>query len=218
MRRGLAVAGEYGYLNSVFLAAYEFFYEAKFRSNTSRMIDHDQLDLEEGVRQHANIYLPSPYYFVHKSFKWIDPQFDSSIFIDFGCGLGRVLLYASQFPFLKVIGIEAAPSLSSAAAENLEDYYGRRQGKAPDWEIVHSDAGRYQVPDRASVFFFNDPFDETVLAPVVENIIASQSAAPRRVFAIYLNPAHPEVFSGHGFETVHADVNEANKGYIVYRK
>ena len=217
MRRGLAVAREYGYLKSVFLAAYEVFFEAGFRSNTSRMIDLDQLDLGEPIRRHANIYLPSPYYFVHKSFKWIDPAFESSIFVDFGCGLGRVVLYASRFPFLKVIGVEASPSLSSAAARILEDYFARRQGNGPEWEIVHSDAGRYPVPDQASVFFFNDPFDETVLEPVVENILASRSAAPRRVFAIYLNPAHPDVFTGHGFETVHSDVNAANKGYIVFR-
>ena len=42
------------------------------------------------------------------------------IFVDFGCGKGRVLLIASQYKFNKIIGIEFAPELFSIARANLE--------------------------------------------------------------------------------------------------
>ena len=41
------------------------------------------------------------------------------IFVDFGCGKGRVLLIASQYKFNKIIGIEFSPELVDIARSNV---------------------------------------------------------------------------------------------------
>lgn len=43
-------------------------------------------------------------------------------FIDFGAGMGRVLLMASERPFRKIIGVEFARELITIAENNLRSY------------------------------------------------------------------------------------------------
>jgi SAM-dependent methyltransferase len=44
---------------------------------------------------------------------------DRDVFVDVGCGKGRVLVMAAQFPFRRVIGVEVSPTLAAAAAANV---------------------------------------------------------------------------------------------------
>lgn len=46
------------------------------------------------------------------------------IFIDIGCGKGRVLAIASKLGFRRVIGIEMSPELCRVAVENSENWPG----------------------------------------------------------------------------------------------
>src|SRR6476646_1262783 len=43
-------------------------------------------------------------------------------FIDLGCGKGRVLLMASDYPFQKIVGVEFMPDLVGAAQKNIAGY------------------------------------------------------------------------------------------------
>ena len=43
----------------------------------------------------------------------------SDVFLDFGCGKGRVLLIASEYKFKKIIGIEFSPELAGIALKNI---------------------------------------------------------------------------------------------------
>ena len=42
------------------------------------------------------------------------------VFVDFGCGLGRTVCFAAQYPFAKVYGVEISGSLASCARSNVE--------------------------------------------------------------------------------------------------
>jgi SAM-dependent methyltransferase len=107
-----------------------------------------------------------------------------SAFIDFGCGKGRVLIVASEYGFLEVIGVEFAPELCDRARRNL-DRYRRRRDAATHVEVVEADVVRYAIPDDARVFYFYNPFQRPVLRPVLENIRQSCEAAPRDIWLIF---------------------------------
>jgi hypothetical protein len=55
------------------------------------------------------VYIPTPYYEIREAlrkFKSLLKTFDGSIFIDIGCGTGRVLFVASLEGYRHVIGVE----------------------------------------------------------------------------------------------------------------
>ena len=215
VQRGFETIHQYGVLRAVPMALFEIFYETKFASKTTEMIPFDDMDIEEYFKQHGNIYIPCPYYFAHRAFKQLDVDYPASVFVDYGSGLGRMLFFASQFPFRRIIGVELSETLCARASDTLAKYYRRRGKRSPEWQIVQSDAARFPVPRDANVFYFTDPFDEEILGPVVTNIVASTAEFKRPISVVYVNPGHPDVFLGHGFGVLISEVNRHGKGYMI---
>jgi SAM-dependent methyltransferase len=108
------------------------------------------------------------------------------VFIDFGCGKGRVVHQAAKRRFRKVIGVEISPALADAAREALDAK--KHQHRCEDVEIVVGDAREYRVPDDLSIVYFFHPFFGEVLDVVLAGIIASIDRNPRRVSIIYSYP------------------------------
>ncbi|MSO92269.1 MAG: hypothetical protein EXQ86_02570 [Rhodospirillales bacterium] len=206
---------QYGLGLAAKVLLFEVVYETRFRSATSRLVAGDDLDIDEPLKRHGSPYLPSPYYFAHRAFRALGGDVTGRSLIDFGCGLGRVLLFASQFPFRKIIGVEASPTLSEGARANLRRYYARVGKTAPGWSIESGDAAKFAIPDDADVFYFGDPFGPAVLDPVVRNIVASIERRPRPATVLYVHPAHSGVFQSHGFRAVAAEVNPQGRGFMV---
>ena len=182
------------------IAAHELWYAWRFGVGTSAVIHADRLDLPEEARGHSTPYFPSSYLFMKEAFAAaIGPQ-GADTFIDFGCGMGRALLFASQLPLRRLIGVELSPTLAEAARRNLSRYYRRRGKTTPTWEVVVADARQFEIPPEADVFYFFNPFDDAVLDRVAARIARSVAEHPRHVTILYLNPIHPEAILRHGFE------------------
>ena len=107
-----------------------------------------------------------------------------SVFVDFGCGLGRAVIVAGARPFGRVIGIDASRELCAGAARNVARAASRLRCPV---EIIASDARTFAVPDDADIFFFNNPFFGSVLGTVVGTIRASLRAHPREAQIVYGN-------------------------------
>lgn len=105
-------------------------------------------------------------------------------FIDIGCGKGRVLLIACEFPFRRIIGLEFAPSLAETARQNLWKYRFRRQGNSPI-EVITGDALDYKLPAEPEVLYFYSPFSPPVLEQIVNNIETSFQQSPRDLFILF---------------------------------
>jgi hypothetical protein len=105
-------------------------------------------------------------------------------FIDLGCGKGRVLLMASDYPFKKIIGVEFMPELHRAAQKNIAGYSNDRQ-RCRQIETLCMDARDFQFPlDPLVVYLFN-PFSEPTLAQVLELLRRSLEQDPRLVYIAY---------------------------------
>ena len=68
--------------------------------------------------------------------KFLVPETPNEVFIDYGAGLGRVLVLAAMLPFKRVIGIEISPVLVERARANLFRCRGKLRCK--DVEILDS--------------------------------------------------------------------------------
>lgn len=180
------------------IAAYELWYERKFGANTSSVVPSAQLDFHEEARRHAQDYFPSSYLFMHEALSNGGIDWHARSFVDYGCGMGRALLFASTLPF-KIIGVELSPTLAAAARRNLEKYYARARKSSPEWSVEVADARQFDIPPEASVFYFFNPFDAAVLGEVADRIVASFRRVPRRCLVIYVKPLHEAVFIDRGF-------------------
>jgi SAM-dependent methyltransferase len=133
------------------------------------------------------------------------------IFLDVGCGKGRVLLMAASHVFTRVVGIEFDSRLAQIARENAARFQMRPECKS-NIDVVCEDAARYEFPDENAVIFFFNPFKQEIMSQVLKNIRLSARTTRHR-YIIYYNPVLAHLFS---------DPNEFSiavkeKEYVIYR-
>jgi SAM-dependent methyltransferase len=110
----------------------------------------------------------------------------ADVFIDFGCGMGRVVLEAARYPFRRVIGVEVAPQLTEVARHVIERNVARL--RCQHIQLITADAVTYEFPDDVTVAYFANPFTGQAFQSVLDRLIASVDRAPRRLRIIYLEP------------------------------
>lgn len=147
---------------------------------------------------HASIYQGCNYYILEKAFKYLQSIPENNNFIDFGCGKGRALIVAAHFDFINITGIDFAKGLCELAKENITKNQSRYP--AAKFNIICDDAVNYKIAKDQTVFFFFNPFDEVVMLKVVKNILSSIKENERKIYIIYANPVHKEIFLSAGFE------------------
>jgi predicted RNA methylase len=155
----------------------------------------------------------SPFSF-NRMLKNIDWNFSDSTFVDFGCGKGAAILLASRYGFKKYIGVEYYPELANDCKTNILKF-GSLSDKSLDSEIICSDATLYQVPDNANVFYFFNPFDQTLMNQVIQNIETSLTARKRDILILYFNALHKDVIEKYGYTPVYKE--EVDKINIWYQ-
>jgi SAM-dependent methyltransferase len=105
-------------------------------------------------------------------------------FIDLGCGKGRVLLMASDYPFKRIIGVEFMPELHRAAQKNIAGYSNDRQ-RCRQIETLCMDARDFRFPLGPLVVYLFNPFSEPTFAQVLELLRRSLEQDPRLVYIAY---------------------------------
>jgi len=112
------------------------------------------------------------------------------VFIDFGCGKGRVIVQAAAYPFRKIIGVELSRDLVEVAKGNVERSLPTLRCK--NIELVNSDVLDYEIPDDVTVVYFFNPFEGDVFRRVIDKLVASLRRRPRSMRIIYTNPVEEE--------------------------
>lgn len=160
--------------------------------------------------EHATIYMPAAYDLLEEVFTIYPPK-DFAHIIDIGCGKGRALCVAAHFGAKKVTGIDFSKTFCDEAKKNLAI----TQHKLPalNYTIVNNDAFYYPIPPDADCIFMFNPFDETIMSGVVENIEISLQEKPRKLIVIYFNPLEKRLFLEAGFR----EIKYSKKlGYLEY--
>lgn len=169
-------------------------YDRRYGVNTSGVVPTAKLDISEEQRCHAVEYTPTMAVKFGSLLSYLPLRYEKYVFVDFGCGKGRVLLIASDFPFHSIVGVELSPSLHSAAGENIARYHSRHK-QCFDIDAVCADATAFEFPAEPLVLYFFNPFSDTIMRKVLDNLTRSLQACPRDVVIIYDNPIHEHLFA-----------------------
>jgi len=138
-----------------------------------------------------------PRYF-RKVLAELDLDFERYTFIDFGSGMGRALLLASESPFKRIVGVEFSKELHEIAVKNIAAFRSPAR-KCARVESVWQDAVAYPLPPEPSVFYLFNPFTPEMFAKFLANVERSLTEHPREVYLIYANPAHNNIFAASSF-------------------
>jgi hypothetical protein len=133
-------------------------------------------------------------------------------FIDFGSGMGRVVLYAARSPYRQVIGIEFAEELHAAAEQNVRHTDGDPERLSPI-RLYCMDAVDFEPPDGNLVCFFFNPFAAPVMEKVVGGLTRSLADGQRDCMLVYLHPIERAAID----TDPHWEVQEEGQSYVIYR-
>jgi SAM-dependent methyltransferase len=129
-------------------------------------------------------YVPSPGLLVDTLLFNIGGDLDRFSFVDFGSGKGRVLLVASHYPFLEVVGVEFSRALHEIAEDNIRKYQSPTR-RCQNVRSVCADAATFALPEHDCVLYFNNPFAAPVFADVLGNIRAAYERSHCKIHVLY---------------------------------
>jgi SAM-dependent methyltransferase len=112
----------------------------------------------------------------------------SDVFLDIGCGVGRILCAAARTDVARVIGLDIDPRMAQIASQNTQ----RLRGRRAQVDVVTGDATQFEVPDEVTVVFLYNPFGGDVLTAALRQVIASADRRPRPIRLVYAHPFEHE--------------------------
>ena len=122
-----------------------------------------------------------PWRFLTAMRQVVQVDYSKFVFIDIGCGKGRALLLAEQFPFKRVIGVELSPALVDIARTNLAQYGSQS-------EVICAEAGSYDLPREPLVLYLYNPFVGSLFDSFIFRVEESIRLVPRPVYIVYNYP------------------------------
>lgn len=124
-------------------------------------------------------------------------------FVDIGCGKGRALIIASEYPFARISGVELNPDVASVARANARRIARQFPGRTPI-DVHVGDASTPDLPDGDTILFMYHPFGEVLVRRLCDHLAVSAHQG-RSYTVIYENPVHGAVFDSHpDFERYYA--------------
>lgn len=160
-------------------------FDKRFHVDTSGVVQLAGLTCDSGNKEHGFWYEPTPIRTLKRMFSLLRSDIPGTTFIDFGSGKGRTILFASNYNFRRIIGVEFARELHVTAERNIETYSSRTQ-KCFAISSVCVDASRFSLPHQEScVLYFFHPFKESVMNGVLDKIEESYRQNPRRLILVY---------------------------------
>ena len=171
--------------------------EKKYGIDTTGADELDSLENKGIDISHATIYMPASYDLLEHFFSRAD-FFSSDHFLDIGCGKGRAMCVAASFGAKKITGVEFSKELCVFAKENLK----KTNKNYPDliYNVYNNDAFYFEIENDVDCIFMFNPFDETIMSGVLENIEESLEKNPRKITVIYINPLQKHLFLEHSFK------------------
>ena len=171
--------------------------ERKYGINTIKIDRLHQLKIESENLVHSSIYQGANYYVLEKAFDFLKTEKVNNNIADFGCGKGRVMAVAAFYGFKNITGIDFSPELCEAAGKNIASI--KAKYSSTNFSVICLDAVNYKIEKDTQVFFCFNPFDEEVMLKVAKNILASLKENHRKIYIVYVNPLHKEIFQSAGF-------------------
>lgn len=191
-------------------------FDRRFCCETSKKLQISDYDTSLKHLEHAVPYQPArarPFLLMMKQLEL--PA--GSVFVDIGCGMGRVLLLASRYPFKRLVGIDLSPELCEVAERNMKLL--QLVGSNLPYEIHAEDITAYDFKPDENVFFLYNPFDESIMVAFLNALERSIHRTPRPVWLIYLKPltAARQVIDQSGVFQLIQRIIYGDAQFLIYR-
>jgi SAM-dependent methyltransferase len=165
--------------------------DAEYGIDTSGVIPADQCAPEASMAARMSPYAGSQPSIVRASLASL-PDHAAYAFADLGCGKGRPLVLASEFPFRAIVGIEISKALVEIARRNARAVATRYPERTPI-EVRAGDATLAPALGGRVVYYMYHPFDRSLVLALIENIERLLGSALDHAFFVYYNPVHGDV-------------------------
>ncbi len=163
------------------LQLHERYWEKRFHLDTGGWVD---INFKDGMLYEATPYLLLNDILTHLH---LGPQ---DVFVDLGCGKGRVTCMAARTEVGLVVGIEQDPAFLQQAKQNLS----RIPDRKAEVQWHHGLAQDFDFHQSTIVYMFN-PFGAETLQKVVDQLEETLHRNPRTIRIVYANPVHQEVLT-----------------------
>lgn len=164
---------------------------------TTRNVRIQKLEIASANREHGHEYQPTPYGVLEDMLCGLGLDYPRFVFVDLGCGKGRMICSASQYAFMRIVGVEFSKELHAVAVENVEVLHSFFDGRrCRDVRAVHGDAASFDLPLEPLVVYLFNPFGPAVLSRVLDRLQRSFDTLPRDIYVLYYMPEHERVM-GH---------------------
>ena len=186
-----------------------FYFEIRYLIRTIKYrefsLSFDKSSLYEEYSDSVE-YVPTPYYFLKQSLKYLNHSRGS--IIDIGCGSGRVLRYFQKYiknnNTYEFIGIDLNTKVLDL-------------GRKFDDEIkyINNDATLYKFPQDTILIYLFNPFGQSSMSNFIDNLVSQKNKFKNKVRIIYVSPVHMDLFKK-DFRLIFKNINEFNKGIAVF--
>jgi len=163
-------------------------FDARFGTDTATVVypwTLPSIGHEESPEIHA--YEAAPAWLIRETLDSIPLQPHMFAFVDMGSGKGRALLVASEFPFMKIVGIELSHELHRIAEENIRRYQSASQ-QCTAFSLHCMNAAEYTFGPEPLVLFLFNPFGKDTIRSILAGLEASLNAKRREAYVVYVNP------------------------------
>ena len=129
---------------------------------------------------------------------------ERTVFLDVGAGKGRAMLVASEYPFLRVEGVELNPRLADITRRNISIWESTQQSTMLAPLLLHEDdATRIPLPHEPLLMHLFHPFEDRLLLRFLRHVEKDLSAESRPVDLFYVNAEHDSLLDQHqAFERI----------------
>lgn len=192
------IGANWNFRLAFFTLKHEIKGEKKYNISTVQLDRLKHLKINSENLIHSSIYQAANYFLIEKAFDYLKGIGANTNIVDFGSGKGRALVVAAHYGFKEIRGVEFARALCVAAEQNIKSI--EANYPSSKFSVICDDAINYWIKEHDNVFYFFNPFDDVVMLQVAKNILKSLKESPRKIYIVYLNPLHKEIFLSAGFE------------------
>lgn len=191
------------------------YFDYRFRLETRAELLVEDLDISAIDKQHAEKYKPTRARYFQQLMKRLKPNRDE-VFVDVGCGKGRILILAALHGFKKVRGIEISSCLSEIARRNIEAFQGGRP-ESEDIEVHCESVLNYQFQHDETFLFLYSPFDAFVTECFLDRVQESLQKNPRVLTLAFNEFRFPELLAEKTTFQLHTTLRYGAADFRVYR-
>ena len=173
----------------------DYWFDFRHGTDTCSWSELDQLAIPSENKAAGYRYQPARVLPLRKLLENIERELPPNpVLVDFGSGKARVLLVAAEWGVRELRGVEFSRELCEIARKNCDRFKAQTRTAAV-FQITEADAAFYAVHPEENFFFFYNPFDNTVLSRVLDNIAESLRGHPRKILIVYYNPLWNDVIT-----------------------